>query len=147
VAIPEDPTLENIKPVLMSLPVPPLHPILRAGVPNRNGVVYSYEVVAKACEQAQEQVRSRTLLVHMPHEPGGTRDLTNVVGLVEHAELDHEGALRVQVKFIKPEYEPLLPLMRFSAEGMGAVVNNLVTGYQLHCINVSFGSPAHERAG
>lgn len=127
----------------MALPVPPLHPILRAGVPNRNGVVYPYEVVAKACDQAQELVRNRTLLVYMPHQPGGDRDLTNVVGLVEHVELDHEGAVQVQVKFITPEYEALLPLMRFSAEGHGSISGNCVCDdYRLDCINVSYGPGA-----
>lgn len=124
VVIPEQPSDENIKPVLDSLPAAPKYPVLRSGL-TRNGRYYPPEVIASACQAAQTKVDQRTLFVYQPHHdrPG---DLRDVVGIVEHMELDYEGTVQVEIKFLNPLMNMLRPVISFSAEGAGHVDGNIV---------------------
>lgn len=135
VPVPESPDDLTIKPVLMALPRPPMFPVLRADVPNRNGFVYPQAVVEKACEQAQQMVRNGTLLVQIPHERGEV-DLLKVIGVVKHAELEG-GQMMVEVKFVEGPLKfmkSVSDLLHWSVNGTGHINGNRVESMDVHSI-------------
>lgn len=135
--IPEQPNDESIKPVLASLPVPPKYSVLRSGV-DRNGRLYTPEVIARAVRQAEGMVNQRALFVHMPHErTENPPTLRNVVGFVDRVE-DGGGEMLIEVKLIDEHMELLRPLLRFSVDATATMQDGRVgDDYCVHSISMS----------
>lgn len=124
----------------MDLPVPPLIPVLRAGVPTANGRVYPPELVAKACVDMQQKVNAGTMLAYMPHEHGTPLEMTDVCGVVERAEFDGTN-LCVAIKFIHEKMAALQDCLTFSMTGHGRMEGNKITDYFVDGVIVT-SSPA-----
>lgn len=136
--IPEQPNDESIKPVLASLPAPPKYSVLRSGV-DRNGRMYTLEVIARAVHQTEGMVNRRALFVHMRREPltENPPTLRNIVGFVDWVE-DGGGEMLIEVKLIDKHTELLLPVARFSVDATATVDGGRVCDdYCVHSISMS----------
>lgn len=126
--IPECPDEQSAKAVLMSLPTPPMIPVLRAGVPNANGRVYPPELVQKAWIDMEQKIANRTMLVYMPHTHGTPLELEDVCGVVERAEFDGTH-LSVAVKFVHEKMAAIADALCFSVTGHGHLEGDTITDY------------------
>lgn len=125
--IPENPTFENIRPVLESLPVPYV-PVLQAGVVNKNGRLYTKECLERAAAELMGRVDYGVVPVH---EHG--RD--NVIGVVNGAHFDGE-RLNVQVRFTDRTWAMVVPYVRmgFTVEGRCAGSGNEIYELEVHSL-------------
>ena len=139
--IPDFPTDEQAKAVLMELPWPPTFLVLEAGVAGvRNGSLwlawahyYSLELVAQIAAEAESMMCEHRLFVYAANTDGIW--LSDVIGEVDRVVFDGR-RIRVGIDFVDDSLKDLVPNMRYLLAGSASVDANGVVGndYNVHSI-------------
>jgi len=119
----DSPTEQQVKDILLSLPVPPCYKVLLIDVPTASGRVYPRAVVEKALAMAQSRIKGGGMDVGLYH--GTNYEVMEHVGVVTHAMLE-DGALMVEISFCK---DVAMKHAELTTVGTGAIGSEGVRDY------------------